>query len=93
MAGPKISKQQFDADVTADEWAEIKRWVNVVSSNVRAIQYDQEQRILWVEFDDSSIYYYDQVGPDLAKQMFNCDSHGKFVWHLRKMGHKGIKVR
>jgi len=96
MAGPKIIVQgQWDD--TADEWAVSGNWVNVISSNVKAIRYDQGNRVLWVRFDGKGKpdpeYYYDNFPQTLAESMYNCGSMGEFVWYIRKMGHKGIKVK
>lgn len=93
MRGPKIADQFFDADQSAEEWAENGRWVNVVSSDVAAIRYDAERRELWVEFKDGSIYFYPQVMPSLAMEMYNCSSMGKFIWKIRGMGYVGQRVK
>lgn len=83
MQAKKIKPGQLDAHITADEWAESGRWVEVESSNVKGIAYVGGQ--LFVEFKGGSIYSYD-VQPTYAKQMFYSTSMGKFVWKMRRAG-------
>lgn len=89
--GPKIIPQGQWVD-TADEWVENPTWVSVYSSNVSAIRYEKNIRRLLVRFGDGSLYKYDQVGPTIAANMYNCTSMGKFVWWLRRNGYKGVKI-
>lgn len=77
---------------TAERWAEADEWVFVISSNVAAIKYDDWSRILYVKFDSGDRYYYPQVSKSLAMDMYNCGSHGKFIWYLRKSGYRGVKM-
>lgn len=92
MAGPRIVITGNDHLDTADEWVASNQWVSVNSSNAEAIRYDASRRELFVRFKGGRAWRYDNLPPSLAASMYNSDSIGKFVWHIRKMGHKGIEV-
>lgn len=65
---------------TADDWVQTGRWVNVKSSNVKAIRYDRINKKLFVQFKDSRVYWYMGIQTRTAKDMFGAASLGKFVW-------------
>lgn len=56
----------------------------VVSSNVAAVGYGEEDAVLYVSFLNGSLYGYYGVGEDVYRSMLAASSKGKFVWeHLR----------
>ncbi len=50
----------------------------VSSSNIHAIGYDEPKRVLAVEFKSGSIYHYADVPPELAIDLVNAESIGRF---------------
>lgn len=79
---PKIDKRSL---LQVEEWIKSGKWVRVKSSNVRAIQWDGDNRQLNVEFLDGKKYWY-SVSVVKAKEMFGCSSMGKMVWQFRRKG-------
>lgn len=51
---------------------------NVSSSNIASIGYDPSQRILEIEFNDGSIYQYDNVPQGEYDGLMNASSHGQY---------------
>lgn len=85
----------FDADfsmvdrkhkVGFKSWSEFPRWVHVFSTNVKAIKYDAKKEELQVEFRNKSIYAYEGVHLDIAREMFHASSMGKFIWQRLRAG-------
>jgi len=70
---------------TPRDWIASGHRVRVKSSNVIAIGYDRENKVLWVEFGSGSPtvthYKYYGVHSSTAKSFFNAASMGKFVWY------------
>lgn len=54
-------------------------WESVVSSNIHAIGYDLEQKILGVEFNDRSIYHYFGVPQSEHLSLMNASSKGSYL--------------
>lgn len=54
----------------------------VVSSNVKAVGHDPEDRALYVEFRDGSRYRYEGVSPEVFRALLRAESKGKFI-HAR----------
>ena len=74
----------------SEDWAKYRRWKKVSSSNVLAIYYDKEDKVLSVQFKKVSkgikfpIYRYSGVPEEIARKMYDAGSKGKMVWsHLR----------
>ncbi len=53
--------------------------INVVSSNVAAVGYDEESQTLQVEFNNGSTYQYFDVPEDTYKGLLSAESVGKFL--------------
>lgn len=69
--------------LNAETWAGSGTWVGVKSTDVGAIMYDRKKAELFVEFRKSgNIYYYANVPPQVAIDMYNTNSMGRFV-HYR----------
>lgn len=66
--------------VKTKSWIEHPRWVNIHSTNVKRIKYNQKQLQLFVEFKNNSVYRYDNVPVEVAIDFFNSSSLGRFVW-------------
>lgn len=86
-----------DAVSGVEDWLEWGVWVEVISSNVKAIAYDQETRTLSVEFDGkgsrpNTIYAYLGVPREVARDFFLASSMGKYLdQRIKKAGfpHRG----
>lgn len=50
----------------------------VSSSNIHAIGYDEDKRILAIEFHAGTVYHYADVSPELAIDLVNAPSIGRF---------------
>lgn len=66
------------------------KWVEVESSNVAEIAYDQEYKVLYIGFhggkpwEGIDYYAYPGVSWDMAWDLATADSKGKWCWdHLR----------
>jgi len=56
----------------------------VRSSNLAAVGYDPESRILEIEFPDSGVYQYFDVPQSVYDDLMSAPSHGKFFHaHIR----------
>ena len=75
----KTAPRILDRDINADEWVKGDQWVGVRSSNVAAIMYKPEDEDLFVTFNNGSIYQYVGVPIEIAHNMFNASSLGKYV--------------
>ena len=58
----------------------------VSSSNISAIGYDLDSKVLEVEFTNGAVYSYSGVPPDEYEGFMNADSKGKYL-------HANIKSR
>ena len=52
--------------------------INVESSNLQAVGYDETKRILYIEFKHSGTYKYFDVDISIYDGFFNADSIGKY---------------
>jgi len=64
----------------------------VSSSNIHAIGFDDEKKILAVEFKSGGIYHYAGVEPDLALDLVNAESVGRFYSQNIKGKFQGQKM-
>lgn len=60
--------------------------VEVESSNVRAIGYDADTKCLYVQFEKSGLYQYENVPETVYRSFLTAPSKGQFVWQ-RLRGH------
>ncbi len=65
----------------------------VSSSNIRAIGYDGEQRVLEVEFHSGGIYRYFGVPVHLHAQLMAAPSHGSFFAAFIKDSFPFIRIQ
>lgn len=67
---------------------------SVSSSNLNSIGYDEESRILEIEFNTGSVYQYVDVPESIYEGLMNAESHGKyFDVNIKKAGYQFVKVR
>jgi hypothetical protein len=74
---PKVNKTH---KVKTTSWTSYPRWVQVHSTNVKRIKYNQKQKHLFIEFKNNAVYRYDDVPIEVAVDFFNSSSMGRFVW-------------
>jgi hypothetical protein len=59
------------------------KWLNVSSSNIRAIQYHDKEELLYIEYISGAIYGYTGVTVDEAMDFASAPSKGRWRWqHL-----------
>lgn len=79
-----ISKEQLLEDSAS--WVKYRRWKKVSSSNVLAIHYDKQDKVLSIQFKGAAkgikypIYVYSGVSSGTAREFYLAGSKGKFVW-------------
>lgn len=68
-----------------DRFAErLAAFQDVESSNLEAVEYDEDNAILKVEFHSGSTYEFYDVPQDVYKELLEADSHGSYFWrHIR----------
>jgi len=66
----------------------------VDSSNLKAIGYDSQTRILEIEFKDGSVYQYSDVPESVYNGLMRASSHGQyFDANIKKAGYRFSKIR
>lgn len=53
--------------------------ISVSSSNISSIGYDPESQTLEIEFNDGSIYQYNDVPQLIYESLMNAGSHGQYL--------------
>ena len=53
--------------------------INVVSSSIKKIGYDEMTNILEIEFNSGSVYDYLNVPSEIHKELMNATSKGKYL--------------
>jgi hypothetical protein len=84
---PRISPEQggLIKRTEAKDWLKDGFWVEVISSNVKAVRYDKDFMRLWVRFKGGKEYYYEAVNETKAWMCYHCSSFGGFVHqHLKR---------
>ena len=67
--------------------------IPVVSSNVASVGYDEEAKVLEIQFKSGGIYRYPGVDPDTHISLMGAESIGRFVnQNIVKAGFKGERV-
>jgi len=64
----------------------------VVSSNVKAIGYDPEEKTLEVEFLNGGIYQYGGIQQELYDELLAAKSVGRFIAQTIRPGRKAKKI-
>ena len=88
MTPPKVKDL-----ISFKQWVERGTWASVVSSNVDALQYSSEWEVLSVRFIDGSVYKYRPVPLQIARELFESNSIGKFLHKRIKKQYATTKVR
>lgn len=89
IRGARIAGGPVTLDI--EEWLDSNVWLGVVSSTVAAIRYNAKTHNLMVEFiggenkPSNQMYVYRNVPRDVARDMYNSSSQGKFI-HYRLKG-------
>lgn len=87
---PKTKESTYKfTQKTKTERANISR-TRVKSSNVFAIGYDKERKILQVEFKKGSIYEYYDVPESVFNEFMNAESKGRFMGNLYKYKYRQV---
>jgi hypothetical protein len=78
-----VSEQHIGPAPAASREHAIER-TPVRSSALRSVGYDQEQRILEIEFTGGAVYRYFDVPPEVYRGLMAAESHGRyFHQHVR----------
>lgn len=64
----------------------------VDSSNIAAIGYDNEKRVLAITFKSGDVFHYAGIGPDLALEFYQAESKGRFYTQRLKGKFTGQKM-
>ena len=64
----------------------------VISRNVRAVGYDEENKTLTVEFRSGGIYQYQGVQPEMYADLLAAESVGRFVSQVLRAGRRGLRI-
>jgi hypothetical protein len=64
----------------------------IASSNLAAMGYDPERQRLAVQFKNGSIFYYADIDPGLALEMYAAESRGRFYSERIKGKYTGRRV-
>lgn len=65
----------------------------VRSSALRSVGYDQEQRVLEIEFTNGAVYQYFDVPPEVHRGLMAAESHGRyFHQHIRTESYRYQKM-
>ena len=52
--------------------------LDVVSSNLKSVGYDEGSEVLEIEFSHGGVYQYSGVPPEVHRALMDADSHGKY---------------
>lgn len=67
-------------------------WVEVVSSQLSSVAYDPESKILFIKFQNQTVYSYSEVPVEIYEQLIAAESVGKFFNANIKTSFKYEKV-
>ena len=85
--GP-VSEQHIGPAPAASREHAIER-TSVRSSVLRSVGYDQEQRVLEIEFTNGAVYQYFDVPAEVYRGLMAAESHGRyFNQHVRSAGYR-----
>lgn len=57
---------------------------NVHSSNLKSIGYNEDKKILEVEFNSGGVYQYNNVPKNIFEELMTASSHGKYFNQMIK---------
>lgn len=61
-------------------------WINVSSTNLSRVRYDDSKNILEIEFQGGRVYQFFDVPKQVFEDLLNAESNGKF-FHEQIKGH------
>ena len=64
----------------------------VKSTNVKAVGYDAETKVLEVEFKSGGIYQYAGVQKEMYADLLAAESVGRFVSQVVRAGRRGLRI-
>lgn len=68
--------------------------VPVRSTNLHSVGYDSTTRLLTIEFQNGSVYDFEDVPQELHAELMKAESHGKFFHsRIRNAGFRGRRIR
>ncbi len=67
-------------------------WLEVNSSILEAVQYDEESRTLRIRFRKGTVYEYQNVPPNLVRSMLRAESVGSFFTRYIKPNYRYRKL-
>jgi len=89
--GP-VSEQPIGTAPAASREQAIER-TPVRSSALQSVGYDQEQRVLEIEFTNGAVYRYFDVRPEVHRGLMAAESHGRyFHQHVRNKSFRYQRV-
>lgn len=66
----------------------------VSSSNIRSIGYDENSKILEIEFNNGSVYQYYNVPAEVYNGLMSAPSHGRYLdTYIKKGPYQYRKIR
>ena len=66
--------------------------IPVKSSNVQAVGYDPDEKVLAVQFKKGGVYEYPAVPPEMYEALLKSESIGRFVAQVVRAGRKGLRI-
>jgi hypothetical protein len=66
--------------------------VNVVSKNLQSVGYDEQQKILEIEFNDGGVYQYSGVPSEIYQGLLGASSQGKYFHAYIKNTYPFVKI-
>lgn len=66
--------------------------IPVKSSNVQAVGYDPDEKVLRVAFRNGGVYDYPAVPPEMYESLLKSESIGRFVAQVVRNGRKGLRI-
>jgi hypothetical protein len=64
----------------------------VKSTNVEAVGYDPEEKVLEVKFKSGGIYQYAGVQPEMYADLLAAESIGRFISQVVRAGRRGLRI-
>jgi hypothetical protein len=72
-------------------WVKTGQWETVTSSNVEAIAYDLDSKLLKVRYKSGQPWGYETITPEAAQSFYHAGSKGSWLANNVKMPGKGNK--
>ncbi|MGL5550599.1 MAG: KTSC domain-containing protein [Culicoidibacterales bacterium] len=67
--------------------------IQVNSTNLKAVGYDQESKVMVVQFQNQSVYHYYQIPHEVHRGLLQAESKGRYLnIHVKKQGYRYERV-